>query len=86
MYEKAPMILSDRFLGFYLVPESGPWNYNFMGMAHRVSDPYAVKLGNPRPFYDDIHRPNHFLNFTTGVGADAAERPAVDADVNDFFE
>ena len=25
------MLLSDRFLGFFMVPSQGPWNFNFMG-------------------------------------------------------
>ncbi|XWS16478.1 hypothetical protein CRYUN_Cryun34aG0091300 [Craigia yunnanensis] len=29
-YEKVQMLPSDRFLGFYMVPNNGPWNYNFM--------------------------------------------------------
>lgn len=24
------MLLSDRFMGFYMVPDVGSWNYNFM--------------------------------------------------------
>lgn len=35
-YEKVQMLLSDRFLGFYMVPDTGSWNYNFMGMSHQV--------------------------------------------------
>lgn len=30
-YEKVQMLLSDRFLGFFMVPGHGSWNYNFMG-------------------------------------------------------
>lgn len=30
-YEKVQMLLSDRFLGFFMVPVQGSWNYNFMG-------------------------------------------------------
>lgn len=30
-YEKVQMLLSDRFLGYFMVPTSGVWNYNFMG-------------------------------------------------------
>lgn len=30
-YEKVQMLLSDRFLGFFMVPSQGSWNYNFMG-------------------------------------------------------
>ena len=31
-YEKVQMLLSDRFLGYFMVPSAGVWNYNFMGM------------------------------------------------------
>jgi len=30
-YERVQMLLSDRFLGFFMVPGQGSWNYNFMG-------------------------------------------------------
>ncbi len=30
-YEKVQMLLSDRFLSFFMVPAQGSWNYNFMG-------------------------------------------------------
>jgi pre-mRNA-processing factor 8 len=34
-YEKVQMLLSDRFLGFFMVPSSsGVWNYNFIGVSH----------------------------------------------------
>ena len=32
-YEKVQMLLSDRFLGFFMVPAQGSWNYNFMGKS-----------------------------------------------------
>ena len=32
-YEKVQMLLSDRFLGFFMVPAQGSWNYNFMGLC-----------------------------------------------------
>lgn len=31
-YERVQMLLSDRFLGFFMVPAQASWNYNFMGM------------------------------------------------------
>jgi pre-mRNA-processing factor 8 len=31
-YEKVQMILSDKFLGFFMIPEGGVWNYNFNGI------------------------------------------------------
>ncbi len=30
-YEKVQMLLSDRFLGFFMIPAQSSWNYNFMG-------------------------------------------------------
>ncbi|KAG6421487.1 hypothetical protein SASPL_118040 [Salvia splendens] len=65
-YEKVQMLLSDRFLGFYMIPDNGPWNYNFMGVKHTVSMKYGVKLGTPTPreFYHKDHRPTHFLEFS----------------------
>lgn len=42
------MLLSDRFLGFFMVPEDDRWNYNFMGVSHSVGMKYALKLDNPK--------------------------------------
>ena len=76
-YEKVQMLLSDRFLGFFMTPEDDVWNYNFMGVQHSKSMKYDLKLANPVPFYDEIHRPYHFLNFTNmdAMGMDEARRP-----------
>jgi pre-mRNA-processing factor 8 len=58
-------------MGFYMVPDSGVWNYNFMGVKHSASMRYGVKLANPREFYAGAHRPTHFLEFATLEEADA---------------
>ncbi|XP_059458660.1 pre-mRNA-processing-splicing factor 8A [Corylus avellana] len=63
-YEKVQMLLSDRFFGFYMIPDNGPWNYNFMGVKHAPSMRYGVKLGTPREYYHEDHRPTHFLEFS----------------------
>lgn len=63
-YEKVQMLLSDRFLGFYMVPDNGPWNYNFMGVKHTRIMKYGIKLGTPREYYHEDHRPTHFLEFS----------------------
>lgn len=79
-YEKVQMLLSDRFLGFFMVPENDVWNYNFQGVQMSKSMKYSLKLANPIPFYDELHRPYHFLNFTAmdNMGGD-------EADVEDHF-
>ncbi|KAJ8952187.1 hypothetical protein NQ318_022637 [Aromia moschata] len=74
-YEKVQMLLSDRFLGFFMVPSQGSWNYNFMGVRHDPSMKYELQLANPKEFYHEVHRPAHFLNFSSledgdGAGAD----------------
>ncbi|KAJ2724945.1 Pre-mRNA-processing-splicing factor 8 [Coemansia sp. Benny D115] len=63
-FERVQMLLSDRFMGFFMVPDdNGLWNYNFMGPAHRADMSYGLQLDVPREFYDEMHRPSHFMNF-----------------------
>ena len=63
--ERVQILLSDRFLGFFMVPSDDVWNYNFMGMKHSVNMKYGLKLDNPKEFYHESHRPGHFLKFAT---------------------
>ena len=80
-YEKVQMLLSDRFMGFFMVPDEGSWNYNFRGVHHSTSMKYGMKLENPKEFYHEAHRPGHFLNF---AGMEAAEENP--ADKEDAFQ
>ena len=57
------MILSDKFLGFFMVPEAGIWNYNFNGINFSENMKYQLVLDNPKDFYNEIHRTAHFLDF-----------------------
>merc|ERR1712028_215890 len=43
-YAKMQMLLSDRFLGFFMVPDQMAWNYNFNGIKHSTSMKYQLKL------------------------------------------
>ncbi|BAS96341.1 Os06g0167000, partial [Oryza sativa Japonica Group] len=72
-YEKVQMLLSDRFLGFYMVPDNTPWNFNFMGVKHDPLMKYNMKLGTPRDFYHEDHRPTHFLEFSNIDEGEVAE-------------
>ncbi|KAI9220140.1 PRP8 pre-mRNA processing factor 8 [Blastocladiella britannica] len=63
-YERVQMLLSDRFLGFFMVPEDKSWNYNFIGTAMRDDMAYDLVLDVPKEFYHETHRPTHFLNFS----------------------
>ncbi len=53
-YEKVQLLLSDRFMGYYMTPDAGSWNYNFMGVKHSAGMRYGVKLANPREFYNEV--------------------------------
>jgi pre-mRNA-processing factor 8 len=62
------MILSDKFLGFFMVPEGdGVWNYNFNGQNFSVNMRYSLMLDTPKDFYHEQHRAIHFIDF---AGAD----------------
>jgi pre-mRNA-processing factor 8 len=37
------MLLSDRFLGFFMVPAQGSWNYNFMSTRYENSIKYELQ-------------------------------------------
>ncbi|KAJ9134458.1 Pre-mRNA-processing-splicing factor 8 [Pleurostoma richardsiae] len=77
MGEKRKLLLSPRYRGFFLVPESGKWNYSFMGSAFSGVEkkPVHVKLDTPMPFYSDQHRPLHFQNFAEleDIGVDRSD-------------
>ena len=93
-YERVQMLLSDRFLGFYMVPEHGMWNYNFSGVKHNPNMKYSLTLANPKEFYHETFRPTHFLSWVNSEAGgteededdNATEEAAPEAEVEDLFE
>jgi pre-mRNA-processing factor 8 len=81
LFERAQMLLSDRFAGFFMVPDGAPWNYNFQGTKFQAAARYSLKLANPAEFYAEEHRPTHFLEFGGEGGGGEPE-----ADLEDFLE
>jgi len=77
-YEKVQMLLSDKFLGFFMVPEENSWNYNF-SVNHSANMKFALKLDTPKEYYHEAHRPLHFLNFSQ------MEDTAVEFDQDDLY-
>lgn len=61
--QKTPLVLTDQFKGFFLVPKMDLWNYSFMANAWMEEMPLAFKLDTPLPFYHELHRPIHFDTF-----------------------
>ncbi|RMZ87673.1 hypothetical protein DV736_g5100, partial [Chaetothyriales sp. CBS 134916] len=63
--EKSQLLLSDKIRGFFLVPETGVWNYSFLGAQFGSVEkrPIWCKIDTPKRFYDEVHRPVHFSSF-----------------------
>ncbi|CAN8077363.1 unnamed protein product [Agarophyton chilense] len=76
-YEKVQVLLSDRFLGYFMCPEDGSWNLNFQGVKFSPKKFYSIHLRNPNPFYHESHRPMHFLSFSGTNATDMASETEV---------
>jgi pre-mRNA-processing factor 8 len=81
-YEKVQLLLSEKFMGFFMVPDNEVWNYNFIGIALASSIKYSLVLANPKEFYHEIHRPSHFLSFAKNEGEQIADSDAVEREDN----
>jgi pre-mRNA-processing factor 8 len=79
-YDKVQLLLSEKFMGFFMVPDNEVWNYNFIGIQLANTIKYSLVLANPKEFYHEIHRPSHFLSFAKNneeqlmADSDAVER------------
>ena len=48
-----------------MVPANGGlWNFNFHGINFSENMRYGLVVDNPLDFYAEMHRPQHFLDFT----------------------
>jgi len=79
-YEKLPLILSEKFFGFFMVPDIGSWNYNF-GMKFDSTLKFGITLGIPKEYYHEEHRPSHYLNFS-----EMEQQDEEGGDNEDYFE
>lgn len=52
-----------------------PMTLTVAGVRHDPNMKYELQLSNPKEFYHEIHRPSHFLNFSS---MDEAELPGTD--------
>ena len=74
------MLLSERFMGFFMVPDNHMWNYNFVGLGLVPQMKYSLLLANPRDFYHEIHRASHFIKFIRQDDNDNAEFETADSE------
>lgn len=63
LFEKVQLWLSEVFMGFFMVPDNGIWNYNFIGLRLDHASDYNYILSSPKDFYHESHRPSHFISF-----------------------
>ncbi|QLQ77845.1 hypothetical protein HG537_0A00920 [Torulaspora globosa] len=78
--EHAQLLLSERFMGNFLVPSGDLWNYTFMGASFTEELRYDTKIGIPLEFYNETHRVTHFLQFNA-----TNDDETVDAEQEDPF-
>jgi pre-mRNA-processing factor 8 len=86
MFQRTQMLLSDRFLGFFMVPSEGSWNYNFLGARWQPAMTYKLKLDTPLPFYHETHRTTHFQSFALSEGPAEDQHEEAGADIEDMLE
>lgn len=78
---QAQLLFSERVMGTFLVPDIDIWNYSLMGARFDPSRTVELKIGLPVEFYNPIHRPTHFLQFT-----DSIEDNELEAEQRNLFE
>ena len=81
-YEKVQLLLSEKFMGFFMVPDNEVWNYNFIAVEPASTFRYGLTLANPKDYYNEIHRPSHFVHLEKGEEGKMKEN----CDVEDNFE
>ncbi|KAH3762961.1 Pre-mRNA-processing-splicing factor 8A [Pelomyxa schiedti] len=59
-YTEKKLVVESSFMGFYLVPDQIPWNFNFMPDKFNLALDYTLTNQNPKDFYHETHRPMHF--------------------------
>ena len=72
-FEKVEIALTDKYYGYFMIPENERWNLGFSGSTISNNFKYNVILGNPKDYYNEIHRPTHFLNFNNKENNDDNE-------------
>ncbi|CAN3368761.1 pre-mRNA-splicing factor 8 [Diutina catenulata] len=60
----AQVVLTDQIAGAFLVPQNKFWNFYFMGSLWEPSRAFKMRVDSPWAFYEDEHRPLHFLQLS----------------------
>ena len=54
--------------------------FYIVGVRHNPDMKYDLSLANPKEFYHEVHRPSHFLNFSS-----LDEGEAIGTDCEDLY-
>lgn len=85
-YERVQIILSDKFLGSFMAPSNGGiWNYNFNGVNFSENMKFGLTIDNPKDFYHEMHRTQHFVDFVRHE-EESTDDSAAFLDRDDNFE
>ncbi|KAF7458659.1 Pre-mRNA-processing-splicing factor 8 [Cryptosporidium felis] len=85
LLENVKIMLSETFSGFFLVPDDGIWSYNSMVVKYNNPSRNSYKVDRPSTFYDEIHRPQHFLQFAY-LGSSNDEDDYGPLELDEIFE
>ncbi|EGV65801.1 PROCT-domain-containing protein [Yamadazyma tenuis ATCC 10573] len=77
---KNQLVLSDRIVGSFMVPDDNIWNFAFLGQLWSAKNEFDLKVDIPLPYYHEFHRPIHFSQFNE------IEANPLEADQEDNFE
>jgi len=61
-YESIRIIITKKYECYYVIPENGIWNYYFMKDLWILIKKNTYKIGNPLGYYNEFHRPFHFID------------------------
>jgi len=62
-YEPIRIIITKKYNCYYIVPENNIWNYYFIRDLWIFIKNSKYKIGNPLRYYNEFHRPFHFINY-----------------------
>ncbi|KAK8799610.1 hypothetical protein WA158_006158 [Blastocystis sp. Blastoise] len=86
LYQNTNVLLGHTFLGSFLVPVDGLWNYGLQGNFFSEEMKYEVTLDIPKDYFNEIHRPHQFLNFCNNMGNPATTVTEGEETVQNYFE
>lgn len=67
---KGQLLLSDMIVGNFMVPDDNIWNYFFIGSIWNPNNLYDLQIDIPITFYNELHRPVHFISFNEIEGGE----------------